>query len=112
MFKNGISTGLMLWLFFLVAFVVLGNPVPLSIIVGAIGGFSAGTIVTWWHSKDNPPPQQSSDEHEEISLKKTHRPGIVEAQQHRKIREQRTPKGEVFAIQNLRRRLRRSLRRR
>ncbi|MBP0016297.1 MAG: hypothetical protein J7647_01920 [Cyanobacteria bacterium SBLK] len=113
MFKNGISTGLTLWLFFIAAFVFLGYSVPLSIIIGAIGGLSGGRIVTWWHSHDAPPPERSPEEvEEEIPLKKTHRMGIVEAQQHRKIREKRTPRGQISAVQQLRTRLRRSLRRR
>ncbi|MEM9539463.1 MAG: hypothetical protein AAGA60_08120 [Cyanobacteria bacterium P01_E01_bin.42] len=112
MLKNGISTGLTLWLFFLVAFVVLGYSVPLSIIVGAIGGLSGGRIVTWWHSKDSPPPERSPEEPEENPFKRNRRMGIVEAQQQRKIREDRTPRGEISAVRQLRTRLGRSLRRR
>ncbi|MEA5467672.1 hypothetical protein [Spirulina sp. 06S082] len=112
MFKNGISTGLMLWLFFLVAFVFLGYPVPLSIIVSAIGGLSGGIIVTWWKSSDLPPPQIASEEEEELIVRTNHRMGIVEAQRQRKAREDKTLRGQVFAMQQLRAKLRRSLLRR
>lgn len=111
MFKNGISTGLMLWLFFLVAFVLLGYSIPLSIVIGAIGGLSSGAIVTGWNSKDRPPPQTSSEEEESSEdeatpVYKNHRMGIVEAQRHRKARESKALSSQVFAV------LRRSLRRR
>ncbi len=112
MFKNGISTGLMVWLFFLVAFVLLGYSVPLSIIVGAIGGLSGGTIVTWWNSSDRPPPQSSPEEEEEVPINKTYPMGIVAAQRRRKAREDKTLRGQVFAMEQLRAKLRRSLRRR
>ena len=112
MLKNGISPGLMLWLFFLIVFVALGYSVLASILAGAIGGLSGGRIVTWWHSKDSPPSQQFSEEHEEAIPKKSHRMGIIEAQRHRKIREKGTPKGQVFAMKQLGTKLRRSLRRR
>lgn len=62
--SSGISIGLQLWLFFLLSFVLLQYPVPLSILLGAIGGLAGGLVVAWWYSKDVPPPPspQGTDE--------------------------------------------------
>jgi hypothetical protein len=54
--SSGFSTGnaLKLWLFFLFSFYFLGYPVPLSILLGAAGGISAGWVFGWWKTKDAP----------------------------------------------------------
>ena len=48
------GTGLGLWLFFLFSFIFLGYPIPLSILLGAVGGLGAALVFGWWKTKDNP----------------------------------------------------------
>lgn len=60
----GFRVGLQLWLFFLLWFIVLQYSVPLSILMGAIGGFAGGRVVAWWYSKDIPPPPPSQETEE------------------------------------------------
>ncbi|MEY2977002.1 MAG: hypothetical protein ACO31I_00375 [Prochlorotrichaceae cyanobacterium] len=40
--------GIQFWLFFLLTFFVLGYPLPLAIILGAVGGIAGGTIAARW----------------------------------------------------------------
>jgi hypothetical protein len=49
-----LSTGLTIWLFFLLSLVLLEYPVALSILLGAIGGLAGSTVFKWWRSKDEP----------------------------------------------------------
>jgi hypothetical protein len=46
--EDGFVAGLQFWVIFLVGFVLLGYPLALSIIFGAIAGIAGGSIVTWW----------------------------------------------------------------
>lgn len=48
------GTGLSLWLFFLFCFIFLGYPVPLSILLSAVGGLASALVFGWWKTKDNP----------------------------------------------------------
>jgi len=50
--NDGIDAGLKYWLFFLLGFVWLGYPAPMSILLGGIGAFGAGWIIAWWGSKE------------------------------------------------------------
>ncbi|MCX5965449.1 MAG: hypothetical protein NT070_20675 [Cyanobacteria bacterium] len=52
-FSEGFSAGIQVWLVFLLAFYILRYPAPLSIMLGAIAGVSAGFIVGWWSAKPN-----------------------------------------------------------
>ena len=45
---DGFEAGIRLWVAGLVGFVLLGYPLMLSIILGAIAGISGGLIATWW----------------------------------------------------------------
>lgn len=51
--SKGLSAGIQVWLIFLLAFYFLKYPAPLSIMLGAIAGVSAGFIVGWWEAKPN-----------------------------------------------------------
>lgn len=68
-FSKGFSAGIQVWLCFLLAFYLLRYPVPLSIMLGAIGGISAGFIIGWWESKSGPivEPPIEEDSLEEIA---------------------------------------------
>ena len=50
--SKGFSTGLQIWLLFLIGLFGMGYSAPLSIFLGAIGGLASGLIVDWWQSKD------------------------------------------------------------
>lgn len=43
------------WLIFLIAFFLLGYPVPFSIVFGAIGGLAGGIMTGWWQVKGGAP---------------------------------------------------------
>jgi hypothetical protein len=61
-FSKGFGAGIQVWLFFLLAFYLLRYPVPLSIMLGAIAGVSAGFIVGWWDGKPAPVAEESVEE--------------------------------------------------
>jgi hypothetical protein len=51
---KGVSTGLQLWLLFLLGLFLLGYSVGASIGLAAIAGFAGGVIANWYQSKDEP----------------------------------------------------------
>ena len=57
-FSKGFAAGIQIWLIFLLAFYVLGYQAPLSIMLGAIAGISAGFILGWWEAKPAPPQEE------------------------------------------------------
>lgn len=61
-FSKGFSAGIQVWLVFLLVFYVLRYPAPLSIMLGAIAGVSAGFIVGWWGAKPNAAPEKIIEE--------------------------------------------------
>ncbi|WP_017303044.1 hypothetical protein [Spirulina subsalsa] len=95
---QGVSIGLLLWLFFLLALVALGYQVTVSIILGGLGGFSGGWIVAWWNSDEPPSELDRPKTMEEQAGERRTAPGIAEAQARRKCRERRTPRGRVLPI--------------
>lgn len=54
MSDQGITIGLQLWLFFLICFVLLDYPIPLSLCLGAAAGIAASLIITWWQAPTSP----------------------------------------------------------
>ncbi|MGI0493171.1 hypothetical protein ACN4EG_15410 [Alkalinema pantanalense CENA528] len=56
--SKGFSAGIQVWLIFLLVFWVLGYAVPLSILLGAIGGVASGTIIFWWEIKEEPKKEE------------------------------------------------------
>ena len=50
--SDGVDAGLKYWLFFLLSFLLLGYPPPISILLGGIAGLSGGFIFAWWGSKE------------------------------------------------------------
>jgi hypothetical protein len=86
--SGGLSTGLKVWLFFLFCFYFLKYSVPLSILLGAVGGLASTVMVAWWKSKDEPsaskrdnvePGEDSEDDSSHLS-------GIRLARQRRRNR--------------------------
>lgn len=56
-----VPSALRIWLVFLLVFILLGYPVTVSILFGAVGGFAGGVVAAWWNalggeplSKDDP----------------------------------------------------------
>ncbi|MBE9041929.1 hypothetical protein IQ235_14190 [Oscillatoriales cyanobacterium LEGE 11467] len=45
-------TGLQFAAFFFLGFALLGYPIPLSVVMGVVGGTASGWIATWWHTDD------------------------------------------------------------
>ncbi len=57
---DGVLAGLKLWLFFMFSFLFLGYSIPMSILLGAIGGLAGAWVVAFWKSKDEPRKPQSA----------------------------------------------------
>lgn len=87
-----INNALKLWLFFLFCFYFLKYPIPLSILLGAVGGVAGGWVIGWWNTKDDPieKPQpeenKSEEEVEEVPVTMT---GLRRAKQERDALAQR-----------------------
>lgn len=60
--SEGIEAGLKYWLFFMLAFVLVGYPPNISIFVGGIGGIAGGWMIHWWKSKGETKAKPSSPE--------------------------------------------------
>ncbi len=88
--SQGIPTGLLVWLGFLLSLVALGYSVPLSILLGLFSGLAAAWLSACFQSK-----QEEIQESEEVSLLPLRQAGITEAQRRRKVREMKTPKGTL-----------------
>ena len=63
--SDGVDTGLKYWLFFMLGFVYLGYPAPMSILLGALGALAGGWITAWWGSKEETRTQLQVEELEE-----------------------------------------------
>ena len=59
-----LSAGLTIWLFFLLSLVLLEYSVPLSILLGAIGGLAGSRVFNWWKSSDEPLRPEPKEEFE------------------------------------------------
>ncbi|MBD2411513.1 hypothetical protein FACHB389_17870 [Nostoc calcicola FACHB-389] len=63
--SDGVDTGLKYWLFFMLGFVSLGYPAPMSIFLGGIAALGGGWITAWWGSKEETKTQLQVEESEE-----------------------------------------------
>ena len=63
--SDGVDTGLKYWLFFMLGFVYLGYPAPMSILLGGIGALAGGWITAWWGSKEETRTQLQVEESED-----------------------------------------------
>ncbi|MEM6255691.1 MAG: hypothetical protein AAF821_22485 [Cyanobacteria bacterium P01_D01_bin.156] len=50
-----VPSALRIWLVFLLVFILLGYPVTVSILFGAIGGFAGGLVTAWWNALGGEP---------------------------------------------------------
>jgi hypothetical protein len=80
--SDGVDTGLKYWLFFMLGFVFLGYPAPMSIFLGALGALGGGWITAWWGSKEETRTQLQVEESEN---------GEVEQINQRTTKQQRKP---------------------
>ena len=69
--SDGVDTGLKYWLFFMLGFVYLGYPAPMSILLGALGALAGGWITAWWGSKEETRTQLQVEESEEGGVELT-----------------------------------------
>ncbi|MBG1269655.1 hypothetical protein [Nostoc sp. WHI] len=66
--SDGVDTGLKYWLFFMLGFVYLGYPAPISILLGGIGALAGGWITAWWGSKEETRTQLQVEESEDVEV--------------------------------------------
>ncbi|MBC1240294.1 hypothetical protein [Nostoc sp. 2RC] len=69
--SDGVDTGLKYWLFFMLGFVSLGYPAPMSIFLGAIAALGGGWITAWWGSKEEAKTQLEVEESEETEIQES-----------------------------------------
>ncbi|MEC4984462.1 MAG: hypothetical protein SAJ37_10180 [Oscillatoria sp. PMC 1068.18] len=100
---QGFSTGIKLWLFFLISFVLLEYSVYLSIILGALAGFSGAFIMSWWKSPERD-LDRSHVQSKKFREKTPTNKGIFAAQRRRSAREKKTFQGflESWGLLNTR----------
>lgn len=72
-FSKGVSAGLRFALAALLAFFWLDYGVPMSILLGTIGGLAMGRVVYWWELKDEPAPEKPIEEEslEDVAKERT-----------------------------------------
>lgn len=58
--NDGVGAIIKLWGVFLLVFVLLGYPVLLAMVLGGVGGFAAGLMVSYWNRRDQSPPKKVS----------------------------------------------------
>ena len=49
--SKGFSPGLIWFVLFTVGFRLIGVNLPISLILGVLGGVAAGLVVAWWHNE-------------------------------------------------------------
>jgi uncharacterized membrane protein YeaQ/YmgE (transglycosylase-associated protein family) len=69
--SDGVDTGLKYWLFFMLGFVYLGYPAPMSILLGGIGALAGGWITAWWGSKEETRTQLQVEDSQEGGVEVT-----------------------------------------
>jgi hypothetical protein len=58
---DGIDAGLKYWLFFLLGFLVLGYPAPMSVFLSALAGLGGGWIIAWWETSEETKTQLAAE---------------------------------------------------
>ncbi|MCC5624146.1 hypothetical protein [Nostoc sp. CHAB 5715] len=94
--SDGVDTGLKYWLFFMLGFVYLGYPAPMSVLLGGIGALAGGWITAWWGSKEETRTQLQVEESEEGEIEPTNNDRINKQQTRRTARRyRRTPGSSI-----------------
>ncbi|MBN3949724.1 MAG: hypothetical protein HWQ38_25975 [Nostoc sp. NMS7] len=93
--SDGVDTALKYWLFFMLGFVYLGYPAPMSILLGGIGALAGGWITAWWGSKEPTRTQLLVEESEEGEVELTNE-RINKRQTRRSARRYRRSPGNSF----------------
>ena len=63
---DGIDAGLKYWLFFLLGFLYLGYPAPMSVLLSALAGLGGGWIITWWETSETTRTQLAGEGSEDF----------------------------------------------
>lgn len=93
-----VATGLLMWLFFSIAFTYLGYPLPLNLLVGVVSGGVSIWIMNWWRNTELTSPVLVDERdrrdlrpiaHGQPSRRRAHAPDIEEAQRLRMIAEEK-----------------------
>ena len=99
MFKpENLQAGLQVSLFFLLGFVLLGKPLPVSLFLAALGGIGGGFLFAGWKSTELPslssPPAKSNQE-EKIIL-------AEDSERQKRQQRRRQPRNSWFFWKNSR----------
>jgi len=92
--SDGVDTGLKYWLFFMLGFVAVGYPAPMSIFLGAIAALGGGWITAWWGSKEEAKTQLQVEESPETAIEESNE-RINKRQRRRPTRRSRRTSGSV-----------------
>jgi prepilin signal peptidase PulO-like enzyme (type II secretory pathway) len=63
---DGIDAGLKYWLFFLLGFLFLGYPAPMSVLLSALAGLGGGWIIAWWETREETKTQLATEGSEDV----------------------------------------------
>ena len=89
---KGISAGLLVWLGFLLCFVFLGYPEPLSIVLGAFGGVAVTWLDACLKSGDEGIDDSIIETSQDSILIKRKKIGLKEAYKKRRLKPMKTPR--------------------
>jgi uncharacterized membrane protein YeaQ/YmgE (transglycosylase-associated protein family) len=92
--SDGIDAALKYWLFFLLGFVFLGYPAPMSILLGGIAAIGGGWIIAWWGSKEETRTQLPVETVEE-AIGEQISDRITKQQKRRPVRRYRRTRGSI-----------------
>jgi hypothetical protein len=93
--SDGVDAGLKYWLFFMLGFVYLGYPAPMSILLGGIGALGGGWITAWWGSKEETKTQLQVEESQEGEVEESNE-RINKRQTRKNTRRSRRTPGSSF----------------
>ncbi|MDZ8186143.1 MAG: hypothetical protein RMX96_14975 [Nostoc sp. ChiSLP02] len=92
--SDGVETGLKYWLVFMLGFVALGYPAPMSILLGGMAALGGGWISAWWGSKEETKTQLQVEDSQEAEIEQPNE-RINKRQRRRPTRRSRRSSGSV-----------------